>query len=554
VPAGPPFPPPVTGKRVYDQAGALSADTVARLETTAEAIERRTAAQVVVYTQLKPGVSSDQAQSDAAALIDQWGIGRRGFDDGLVILFDLDQSLKHGQVQLYAGPGFRAAFLSNGERQAIYEEDMLPLLRQGDLDGAVLLAMSRVDAAATPAHAQALQFGRQINAVVGLILGPIVFLLLIGWAAFEWFRHGRDPHYLDDPSIYVAGPPAELTPASGAFVLDGGPSRRALTTALLDLASRGEVMFREDDQGMYGKVGLQVGGASPDPINREIANARPMGPAETTALETLQTLASTEPDHYLDPKALRTFGDSVDRFNTALERQVIDHGWFREAPRISRNRWLARATLEIVSGIAILFVALFLPSSGLTLLAVFVLAAGVGTFVLAFSMPAKTMAGAMIQAMLAAYRRTLARTLATARSMNQVVAESNLPWLRTPDQAMVWATAVGLQPELDRVLQRSLEDLRANPAVASSTYFPAWFVANAALAGAGGGGRVESPAGSVFSASAIPNFGGMLAALGAIGAGTISTTSGSGGGGNFSSGSFGGGSSGGGGGGAGGGF
>ena len=31
----------------------------------------------------------------------------------------------------------------------------------------------------------------------------------------------------------------DLTPASGAFVMDGGPSRRALTTAMLDLASRG---------------------------------------------------------------------------------------------------------------------------------------------------------------------------------------------------------------------------------------------------------------------------------------------------------------------------
>src|SRR5205814_51059 len=125
----------------------------------------------------------------------------------------------------------------------------------------------------------------------------------------------------------------------------------------------------------------------------------------------------------------------------------VARGWYEEAPRISRNRWLGRAVLEMLAGIGILFAALFVTSSGLTLLGVFVLAAGLGTFVLAFSMPAKTLAGAMIQAMLAAYRRTLARTMATARSLNQVVAESNLPWLKTPDQAMVWATAVGLQPQ-----------------------------------------------------------------------------------------------------------
>ena len=62
--------------------------------------------------------------------MDQWGVGRAGFDDGLVILFDLHEDDPcHGQVQLYAGPGYAAKFLSNSERQAIFEDDMLPLLR-----------------------------------------------------------------------------------------------------------------------------------------------------------------------------------------------------------------------------------------------------------------------------------------------------------------------------------------------------------------------------------------------------------------------------------------
>jgi hypothetical protein len=34
-------------------------------------------------------------------------VGRRGFDDGLGILFDMDESLCHGQVQLDAGAGSR---------------------------------------------------------------------------------------------------------------------------------------------------------------------------------------------------------------------------------------------------------------------------------------------------------------------------------------------------------------------------------------------------------------------------------------------------------------
>ena len=75
-------------------------------------------------------------------------------------------------------------------------------------------------------------------------------------------------------------------------------------------------------------------------------------------------------------------------------------------------------------------------------------------------MPAVTMPGAMIRAMLAAYRRTLQKTMEQARSMDQVVAEAGLEWLDTPDQAIVWGTALGLQGEIEEVLERSLEDVK----------------------------------------------------------------------------------------------
>ncbi len=238
---GPPFPPPVSGRSVYDTAGIFRSDTISASEATIDAIEERTGAEVVVYSQAVPeGVSSGDAEAQAIALIDQWGIGRRGFDDGLVILFDIDPSGCHGQVQPYAGPGFRAAFLSNGERQAIFENDMLPYLRGCEFDTALTVALARVDAAATPEHAQTLERARQLNALLGVV-GFLGALLLLAWFLWSWLRFGRDPVYLDDPSILMPGPPPNLTPAAAALVFDGRSSRHTLTTAMLDLASRGEV-------------------------------------------------------------------------------------------------------------------------------------------------------------------------------------------------------------------------------------------------------------------------------------------------------------------------
>src|SRR5690348_364114 len=87
---GPPYPSPVTGQRVYDTADVLSDATKAQAEAIIGRIEQRSAAQVVVYTQVKPESDTEAAaEADARALIDQWGIGRKGFDDSLVILLDL---------------------------------------------------------------------------------------------------------------------------------------------------------------------------------------------------------------------------------------------------------------------------------------------------------------------------------------------------------------------------------------------------------------------------------------------------------------------------------
>lgn len=129
--------------------------------------------------------------------------------------------------------------------------------------------------------------------------------------------------------------------------------------------------------------------------------------------------------------------------------------------------------------------------------------------------------------------------------MQQVVDAAGLDWLETPDQAVVWGTALGLQDEIEGVLQRSLEDVRNQPSMASATYFPAWYRASDGSSFASG--VAAGSGGSLFSASAIPSLGGMMAALGTIG--NAPASSGDSGGGGFS-----GGSSGGGGGGSGGGF
>ncbi len=545
---GPPFPDPETDRAVYDYAGILSPGEIVKAESTIDAIEARTGAEVVVYTQpVDYGVTNEETEARARALIDQWGIGRKGFDDGMVVFFDIDPSGEHGQVQLYAAPGFEATYLSNEDRQKIFEDDMVPFLREADFDGALDIAMQRIDAAATPENAARLQVGRQVNAAIGLVGAPIVFLGLSGWAFFSWRRYGKDPVYLDDPSILMPAPPPDLTAASGAFLMDGRSSRRALTTAMLDLASRGLISFRED-KGMLGlsnKVGIETSPQAGDAVEeaQRARNARkPIGPAEDYALRKLRVIGGDE-QGFIEPDKLPEFGPSVSEFDSKLEDHVVKGGWVVEKPSRVVARWVGKGILAIVAGGAAIFLGVNLPASGLTIIGGAAIAGGIVVCLFAPSMPSVTMPGAMVRAMLAAYRRTLEKTMQQARSMQQVVDQAGLTWLETPDQAVVWGTALGLQGSIESVLQRSLEDVQQQPQLASSTYFPVWYRTSDGSSFASG--LASGSGGSIFSASPVPDLGGMMSALGTIG--NSPASSGGGGG-------FGGGGSGGGGGGAGGGF
>ncbi|HEY3335152.1 MAG TPA: TPM domain-containing protein [Candidatus Limnocylindrales bacterium] len=552
--AGPPFPSPVDNQAVYDTAGVLRASTIQAAEQTIDAIEARTGAEVVVYTQLVPfGVTTDEAKQHAIALMDQWGVGRAGIDDGLVILFDLHEGDPcHGQVQLYAGPGYQSTYLSNAERQAIFENDMLPLLRSCDLDGALLVAMDRVNANATPDHAASITFFRQLNAVLGLIVAPLLFVLVMAWAILTWFRTGRDPVYLDDPSVHIPAPPAGLTPAAGATVRDGKVSRRALTAASLDLAVRGLISFEaEDKPGLLAsgqEIGIHTGETvTADPQERARmlwARKRRMDEGTAFLLRRLQSIGGGTA--YVSPDDITDLGGDVPGFEKRVEEHCVREGWFRERPAIARGRWIGRSALGFVGGIVALIAGFNLPSDGLVLLGVALIASGIGLVVISRVMPSVTDEGSMIRAMLEAYRRTLEKTMAQARSMGEVVTASAIPLIESPDDAVAWGVALGLQEEVERVLERTAEDARQH---GTAGYMPLWYGAGPGTSWSGGGQGGGGIAPGLMSSSPIPNFGGMMAALGTIGNSPASSGSGGSGGGGFS-----GGSSGGGGGGAGGGF
>jgi hypothetical protein len=146
--------------------------------------------------------------------------------------------------------------------------------------------------------------------------------------------------------------------------------------------------------------------------------------------------------------------------------------------------------------------------------------------------------------------------------MGEVVQKRALPWVTTPDEAMVWGVAFGLESEVGQVLARTLaastgEDADKADVAASTGWYPTWWTMAGHSTGHGGSESTVSfsrESAGLFSSSPIPDPGSIVAALGSMASASAPYSGSSGGSSSsFSSGSFGGGG-GGGGGGAGGGF
>jgi hypothetical protein len=221
------------------------------------------------------------------------------------------------------------------------------------------------------------------------------------------------------------------------------------------------------------------------------------------------------PDGFVDPASMPQLAPAISSLNGNLETLSVEKGWLTGKPSRVVAIWFVVAVLEGVASIPLIVWTVNLGASGGLMGAIALILASVVTGVTAWFMPSRTQLGAMLRAMLAAYRRTLQYTMNQSQSMNQVVESKALPWISTPDQAMAWGVAFGLNSEIDGVLRRSFET--PSTTGRSAIWYPMWWIP---IGGHAGGGAFGGGGGGAFSASAIPDVGSMMSAIGSIGAST----------------------------------
>lgn len=123
--------------RVTDLAGILSQDQEARISKQLEGLEAQTGHQFVVAS--VPSLHGQPIERFSLDLANRSGIGRQGYNDGVVLLIAPNER----RVRIEVGLGLENV-LTNARCEKVIQEQILPKFRAGDLPGGIEAGVSAI--------------------------------------------------------------------------------------------------------------------------------------------------------------------------------------------------------------------------------------------------------------------------------------------------------------------------------------------------------------------------------------------------------------------------
>ncbi len=162
---------------VNDFAHVLSADTVQSLDAELSAFEASTSNQIAVVT--VPNMGGDYIENYAVKLFAEWGIGKKDKDNGVLLLLSIEEH----KLRIEVGYGLEGA-LPDSVAQRIINQDMTPLLKAGDYDGAVNAGVRDIEQATQGEYTESDPSGGGFDIWAFLIIP----FLILQWAAAIFAR------------------------------------------------------------------------------------------------------------------------------------------------------------------------------------------------------------------------------------------------------------------------------------------------------------------------------------------------------------------------------
>lgn len=163
---------PALTSHVTDLTGTLTPEQRSTLEARLQALETQKGSQIAVL--LVPTTQPETIEEYSIRVVDQWKLGRKKVDDGVLLLI----AKTDRKLRIEVGYGLEGA-LPDAIAKRIIAEDITPHLKQGDFYGGIVAGVTRIDAVvqgeALPAPRQTVNGNTSIeNYLPFLIFGALI--------------------------------------------------------------------------------------------------------------------------------------------------------------------------------------------------------------------------------------------------------------------------------------------------------------------------------------------------------------------------------------------
>ena len=163
---------PALTQRVTDLTGTLSPEQQASLEAKLAQFERQKGSQIAIL--VLPTTQPEDIAQYAIRVVDAWKLGRKGVDDGVLILVAKDDR----KMRIEVGYGLEGA-IPDAYAKRIIAENMVPSFKQGDFFGGLNAAADQliglVNGEALPAPTQqTMNISQWENMLPFLLFGGLI--------------------------------------------------------------------------------------------------------------------------------------------------------------------------------------------------------------------------------------------------------------------------------------------------------------------------------------------------------------------------------------------
>lgn len=128
---------PPLKSRVTDSTGTLSAQNIASLEQKLAAFEQEKGVQVAVL--MVPTVEPETIEQYAVRVFEQWKLGRKRVDDGVLLVIAKNDR----KLRIEVGYGLEGA-LNDATAKRIISDDIVPHFKHGDFAAGIDAGVSRI--------------------------------------------------------------------------------------------------------------------------------------------------------------------------------------------------------------------------------------------------------------------------------------------------------------------------------------------------------------------------------------------------------------------------